>query len=71
MRAAGIILIAGGIAATIAFGMRALQNSDSFQVFGMEVAGTTANWLPVLVSVAIIVVGIIFTQAGKRRKFQE
>ncbi|MGC9342672.1 MAG: hypothetical protein ACP5E3_08235 [Bacteroidales bacterium] len=71
MRAAGIILIAGGIAATIAFVMRALQNSDSFQVFGMEVGVSTANWLPVFVSLAIIIVGIIFTRAGRKKKFQE
>lgn len=70
MKAAGIILIIGGIAATLAFGLKALENSESFQILGMEVAVSTANWLPVFVSIAIIVVGIILTQVGKKKKFQ-
>lgn len=70
MRAFGIILIVGGIAATIAFGVRAIENSESFKIFDMDIAISTANWTPVLVSLAFIVIGIIFTQIGKQKKFQ-
>ena len=66
MRAAGIILLILGLAGTIGFGIRAMQNSESFQIFGMEVAVSTANWLPVIVSSAVLIVGIILMASGKK-----
>jgi hypothetical protein len=71
MRAFGIILIVGGLAATIAFGIRAMENSESFEIFNLDIAISTANWMPVLVSLAFIIIGIIFTRVGKWKKFKE
>jgi hypothetical protein len=71
MRAFGIILIAGGLGATIAFIMRAIENSETFKLFDMQISTSIANWLPVLVSLAFIIIGIIFTRVGKWKKFKE
>lgn len=70
MRAAGIILLICGIAATLAFGMRALTNTEGTQVLGMEVTSGTANWAPVFMGVVLIVAGIIFINVGRKKKLQ-
>ena len=67
MKIVGIILLILGIIGTLVFGIQALQNSESFSFLGIEVAVSSANWTPVIVSVVILIVGIIMTFATKNR----
>jgi hypothetical protein len=66
MRTAGIILLVLGLAATIFFGIQALNESESFNFLGIDVAVSSANWTPVIISAAVLVIGIILTGRGKR-----
>jgi hypothetical protein len=66
MRVAGIILIVLGVIGLLVFGIQAANDSESFSVFGLDVAVSSANWTPVIISGVVTVVGIIM--AAVRRK---
>jgi hypothetical protein len=66
MKIAGIVLLVIGIIGTIIFGLQAIGNSESFSFLGMDVAVSTANWTPVIVSGIILIVGIIMSVSAKR-----
>jgi hypothetical protein len=66
MRVAGIILIVLGVLGLLVFGIQAANDSESFSVFGLDVAVSSANWTPVIISGVVTVVGIIM--AAVRRK---
>jgi NO-binding membrane sensor protein with MHYT domain len=68
MKIAGIILLIVGIIGLAYFGYEAMQQSESFKIFGAEVAVTTANWTPVIVSGAIALVGLVMAVANKGSK---
>lgn len=62
MKVIGIILaILGGIG-TLVFGVQAMQDSESFKLFGMDIAVSTANWTPVIISVAMLIIGVIMSR---------
>lgn len=62
MKTLGIILaILGGIG-TLMFGIQAMQDSESFSLFGMDIAVSTANWTPVIISVALLIIGIVLSR---------
>ncbi|TVP43827.1 MAG: hypothetical protein EA341_17445 [Mongoliibacter sp.] len=61
MKIVGIILsILGGLGLII-FGLQAMEDSESFSLLGMDIAVSTANWTPVIVSGVILVVGLIMS----------
>lgn len=66
MRTAGIVLLILGAIGTIIFGIQAMQDSESFSVLGMDVAVSSANWTPVIISVILLIVGVVMTSAGKK-----
>jgi hypothetical protein len=51
MKTAGIILLILGIIGTLVFGIQALGDSESFSILGIDVAVSSANWTPVIISV--------------------
>lgn len=66
MRIAGIILLILGIIGVVFFGIQAMNESESFSVLGAEVAVSTANWTPVIVSAVVLVIGIILMAVRKK-----
>jgi hypothetical protein len=66
MKTVGIILLIIGIIGTLTFGIQALQDSESFSFLGMDIAVSTANWTPVIVSGIILIVGLVLTFRGKK-----
>ena len=66
MKIAGIILLVLGIIGLVIFGMQALNNSESFNMLGMEIAVSSANWTPVIVSAVVSIVGLALTVASKK-----
>ncbi len=66
MKTAGIILLVLGIIGTIVFGIQAINQSESFSLLGVDVAVSSANWTPVIICAAVLVVGIILARSGKR-----
>lgn len=66
MKIAGIVLLILGIIGTVYFGIQAANESESFSVLGAEVAVSTANWTPVIISAVVLVVGIILMSIRKK-----
>lgn len=66
MKTIGIILLILGAIGTIVFGIQAMQESESFSLLGMDIAVSSANWTPVIISVILLVVGIVMTTQGKK-----
>ncbi|MFD0931914.1 hypothetical protein ACFQ0R_04795 [Psychroflexus salinarum] len=59
MRLLGTILLIIGILGTIVFGIQAFEDSESFNFLGIDVAVSSANWTPVIISVVVLVLGIV------------
>ena len=66
MKIAGIVLLVLGLVGTAFFGIRAFNNSETFEIFGLDIATSHANWTPLIISVIVLVVGIVLT--SMRRK---
>ena len=66
MRKAGIFLLVLGLAGTLVFGIRALQKTDSLDVFGVQIAVSSANWLPVIFSALVLLIGIVLLLVRKK-----
>jgi hypothetical protein len=66
MRIIGIVLLIIGLIGLIVFGYQALQESESFNVLGMEVAVSSANWTPVIFSAIVTVIGVVLALAAKK-----
>ena len=62
MKAIGIILAIIGAIGTLIFGVQAMQDSESFKLFGMDIAVSTANWTPVIISVALLIIGVVMSR---------
>ena len=68
MRTAGIILLILGLTGTIVFGIQALDQSESFNFLGMEIAVSSANWTPVIISAVVLIAGIVMTASAGKKK---
>jgi hypothetical protein len=58
MKILGIIFIVIGLLGCIIFGIQAIGDSESFKILGMDIAVSTANWTPLIVSAVIAAIGI-------------
>jgi hypothetical protein len=54
----GSILSIAGIIGIIFFGYQYLQDSESFSILGADVAVSTGDYVPILISVIVLVVGL-------------
>jgi uncharacterized membrane protein len=43
-----------------------MNESESFSILGAEVAVSTANWTPVIVSAVVLIIGIILLAVRKK-----
>ena len=59
MKVISKILIAAGIVGVIYFGIKAINQSESFELLGMDVAVSKADWTPLIASGLVLIVGII------------
>ncbi|WP_319231617.1 transglycosylase [Draconibacterium orientale] len=67
MKALGTILLLIGLAGTLFFGIQAINNSETFSFLGVDVALSSANWTPVIISGAVVVLGIVFLSVKKKK----
>ena len=66
MKAAGIILLVIGLIGTIVFGLQAIQDSENFNLFGMDIAVSKADWTPLIISGSVLLLGLIITFLKKK-----
>lgn len=67
MRKIGLVTLLIGLAGLIYFGYEAMQSSESFDVLGVDVAVSSANWTPVIISGIVFVIGLILAITGKKK----
>ena len=67
MRKIGLVIFFVGLAGLIFFGYQAMQDSESFSFLGLDVAVSSANWTPVILSGIVAIVGIVLALTGKKR----
>jgi hypothetical protein len=67
MKKIGIVLIIIGLIGLVFFGYQAMQDSESFSFLGMDVAVSSADWTPVIISGVVAIVGIILALVDKKR----
>ncbi|SMO51197.1 hypothetical protein [Gracilimonas mengyeensis] len=58
----GSILAGGGLLGVIYFSYQYFQNSESFEAFGADVAVSTGNYVPIIISAAVMIVGVLVTR---------
>lgn len=68
MRIAGIVLLILGLIGTVSFGIQAINQSESVNFLGIDIAVSSANWMPVIISVVVLIIGIIMTAAGRKKE---
>ena len=66
MKIAGIILTVLGIIGLIIFGIQAMNDSESFSILGMDIAVSTANWTPVIISGVLTLIGVVVLATAKK-----
>lgn len=55
----GSILSIGGLIGVFYFGYQYLDDSESFEVLGADVAVSTGDWVPILISLIVLIVGVV------------
>lgn len=65
MRVAGIVLLILGLIGCVVFGIQAAGDSESFSIFGADIAVSHANWTPLIISAVVLIAGIFMTRSGK------
>ena len=66
MKIVGIIITIVGIIGLIIFGIQAVNDSESFSFLGMDIAVSTANWTPVIVSGVVTLIGVVVLATAKK-----
>ncbi|REL38382.1 hypothetical protein DYD21_00030 [Rhodohalobacter sp. SW132] len=62
MKILGYILSIGGLVGVIFFTYEYMQESESFEVLGADVAVSTGDWIPIVISALVMVVGILMSR---------
>ena len=58
----GGIMALAGLAGTIFYTMEYLDDSESFEVLGADVAVSTGDYVPIIISAAVLVIGLLVTR---------
>lgn len=58
----GGVLSIGGLIGVIFYTYQYMQNSESFSAFGADVAVSTGNWVPIVISALVMVVGLLLAR---------
>ena len=59
----GSVLSIGGLIGVIYYTYQYIQDSESFSALGADIAVSTGNWVPILISALVMVVGVLLTRS--------
>lgn len=48
-----------GLIGVIYFGIQYMNDSESFSVLGADVAVSSGDWVPILISLIVLIVGVV------------
>lgn len=58
----GGLLTGGGLLGVIYFSIKYFQDSESFEAFGADIAISTGDYIPIIVSAVVMIAGIVITR---------
>lgn len=58
----GGIMALAGLAGTIYYTLEYLDDSESFEVLGADVAVSTGDYVPIIISVAVMIIGALVSR---------
>lgn len=58
----GIILAIGGALGMVYYGYLYYEGSEAFEVFGADVAVSTGDYTPIIISAVVMLAGILLTK---------
>lgn len=65
MKIIGYLLAIGGFLAFVYTGINYLNNSESFSAFGLDIAVSSGNPMPVILSIVAAIAGMIILKSTK------
>lgn len=65
MKNAGSIITILGFIGVIYFGILYMQDTETFSVFGLDVAASTGDYTPIIISAIVMIGGIVMYRSGK------
>ncbi len=66
MKIVGIIVFIVGLIGLVFYGMQALSNSETLNIFGLQIAVSSANWTPVIVSSIVMIAGVAINVTARK-----
>lgn len=67
-RTIGIILVIIGAIGSLITGIQTAQDSESFSLFGLDIAVSSANWTPLIICLAILIIGIVMVSSSRKSR---
>ncbi len=65
MRILGYIISLGGLIALIYTGITYINNSESFGIFGLDVAVSKGDPVPMIISLVVLIIGLLIARISK------
>ncbi|MCW9707138.1 hypothetical protein [Fodinibius salsisoli] len=66
MKILGIVVSIVGLVGFIYSGINYINNSETFSAFGVDVAVSKGDPVPIVVSVVVLIAGLLITRAAKK-----
>jgi hypothetical protein len=61
----GSILLIIGLVSTIITGINAVKQTESFSIFGMNIVVSQGNYMPVVISLIVLLMGVVLLVSSK------
>ncbi|SHF47028.1 hypothetical protein SAMN05443144_10917 [Fodinibius roseus] len=65
MKLLGYIISVGGLIALIYTGITYINNSESFGVFGLDIAVSKGDPVPMIISLVVLIIGLLIARITK------
>lgn len=65
-RLVGIVLFIVGLVGAFVTGLDAYNNTESVKIFGKQITLSQADWTPVIISGAVMLVGLVLLLSGSK-----
>lgn len=66
MKILGYIVSIVGLVGVIYSGINYINNSETFSAFGVDVAVSKGDPVPIIISVIVLIAGLLITRAAKK-----
>lgn len=67
MKILGTILVVGGLIGLILTGVNYINDTESFSLFGLDIAVSKGNIMPVIISAIIFIAGLLVVKSSNRK----